>query len=516
MHHGRRSIFIVSFLCLAVAHRAAVRAQDPISVGTDKQLILDGLFLATSDNVDLRVHTPRKTGDAIIRREHPWESATLNWFSVVEDQGRIDPTARYRMWYEAYDIDGWPTADDTSFCYAESKDGVHWTKPELGLVSWKGSTRNNILFRQIGSQEHGCRSRVHGTGVFIDPGAAGESRYKAVGQGLFTRPGKRPHTVAGMHSSDGLKWERLTRPLCDVFADSQYSGFWDPSRAKYVLYGRVGGRGRAIGRSESNDFSEFEPLHLVAETDSEDPPNSDLYNAAVIKYAYAPNVYLMFPSLYQHGPDTLDIRLAVSRDGIHWSRPDRATPYIALGEASDFDRGSLYMGQGMIRVENELWMYYSGSPLQHNGADLKELVKPQNERIYSRVVTRLDRFVSATADEARGSFTTPLMTVGGQSLQLNVLVREGGSVRVGVLNDELLPLPGHSLDDCQTIVGDSLTMPVRWKATTESGIPSTEAIRLRFELTDAALFGFQFVSSSPNEHAPRNRAIPSSDTSRQQ
>ena len=29
-------------------------------------------------------------------------------------------------------------------CYAESDDGVHWVKPELGLVDFKGGTKNNI------------------------------------------------------------------------------------------------------------------------------------------------------------------------------------------------------------------------------------------------------------------------------------------------------------------------------------------------------------------------------------
>jgi hypothetical protein len=52
----------------------------------------------------------------------------------------------------------------------------------------------------------------------------------------------------------------------------------------------------------------------VLQTDENDPAESDLYNPAALKYPYADNVYLMFPSLYRHSTDTLDIRLAVSRD----------------------------------------------------------------------------------------------------------------------------------------------------------------------------------------------------------
>jgi hypothetical protein len=479
---------------LFVTSGACIQAAEPIDVGSDKQLILDGLFLADSQGVSLKIHPPRKTGDVILRPEHEWESASLNWFNVVQDQGRIDRSAKYRMWYEAYDVDGWPTADDTSFCYAESRDGIRWTKPVLQLFTYKDSDQNNILFRQIGSEEHGNLSRVHGTGVFIDTHASPEARYKAVGQGLFVRPSQRPHRIAGMVSADGLKWTRLPQPIIDVFADSQYSGFWDASRERYVLFGRVGGRGRSLGRSESVDFSHFDPLKLVAQTDDRDPTSSDLYNSAAIKYAYAPNVYLMFPSLYQHGPDTLDIRLAVSRDGVRWSRPDRETAFIPLGKGKAFDSGSLYMGQGMIRVEDELWLYYSGSPLRHQEAGLENFAKPGNARVYSRVVARLDRFVAATAGPGGGSFTSPPLRFTGEALKLNIRVRRAGRVRLGLLDEDGQPHPKLSVRDCLPIVGDSLSKTVQWKTGSDVSGCATKPTRLRVEMTDAELFGFQFTS----------------------
>ena len=487
---------------LLVTSGVCIQAAKPINIGSDKQLILDGLFLEDAQGVSLEIHSPRKTGAVILKPEHEWESASLNWFNVVQDQGRIDRRAKYRMWYEAYDIDGWPSADDTSFCYAESRDGIHWTKPILQLFTYQGSDRNNILFRQIGSSEQGNRSRVHGTGVFIDPHAQPAARYKAVGQGLFVRPNQRPHRIAGMYSPDGLAWTRLQRPVCDIFADSQYAGFWDPSRQRYVLFGRVGGRGRSLGRSESADFSRFESLQLVAQSDDRDPANSDLYNSAVIKYAYAPNIYLMFPSLYQHGPDTLDIRLAVSRDGVRWSRPDRETAFIPLGKGDAFDSGSLYMGQGLVRVEDELWLYYSGSPLRHQEAELENLTKPENARVYSRVVARLDRFVAATATARGGSFRSPPLRFTGNRLKLNVRVRRGGRVRVGLLDEAGQPLSKYSVSDCESIVADSLSKTVQWKTGSDVRGRETKPTRLHVEMSNAQLFGFQFTSDKA-ENRPR-------------
>jgi len=415
----------LSLLVVSAATNAGA-GQQPIAVGGEKQLFIDDLFFEKSENVTLRVHPPRKTGEKTLVADRPWESVTLNWFSLMADSGK------YRMWYECYDVDGWFGGDDTAFCYAESDDGVHWRKPDLGLFAYKDSKKNNILFRMIGPKNG--HSRVHGTQVFKDPTAPPESRYKAVSQGIWANV-KPPHRITGMRSADGLRWTRYPEPICPRFADSQYSGFWDAGLKKYVIYGRVGGHGRSLGRSESADFRRFEDLKLVLQTGRLDPPDTDLYNPAAMKYPYAANVYLMFPSLFHHKPQTLDIRIAVSRDGVHWTWPQRV-PHIPLGKMGGFDSGSLYMGQGMIRKDNELWQYYGGSALRHDQDQFEHRGKPGAERIYSRVVSRLDGFVSAEAGKSPGWFVTPSMTFAGCRLELNICVRSGGVLRVGLLDDE--------------------------------------------------------------------------------
>ena len=77
----------------------------PWRVGADKQLFIDRQFFATARDVTLKIHPARKTGEKSVERDRPWESVTLNWFSVLDDGGR------YRMWYECYDADGWFGAD---------------------------------------------------------------------------------------------------------------------------------------------------------------------------------------------------------------------------------------------------------------------------------------------------------------------------------------------------------------------------------------------------------------------
>jgi hypothetical protein len=457
------------------------------NVGSERQLFIDTAFFDQSENVCLRLQQPLKTGEKNVQYDKPWESATLNWFCVLQDPGVIDKEAKYRMWYECYDVAGWPTSDDTSFCYAESRDGIHWTKPELGLCEYQGTTNNNILFRQIGHGDH--QSRVHGTGVFIDPTAPPEARYKAVSQGQW-QSSTPPYRIAGMVSPDGLKWTRLPRPICDSFADSQYSCFWDPHRCKYVLYGRVAS---GLGRAESSDFSQFSPLSPMLAPNAQDPSDSNLYNSAVLKYAGAANVYLMFPSLWQHVPDTLDIRMAVSRDGVHWTYPEQARPFVPLGMPEAFDSATLYMGQGVIDAGDETWLYYSGSPLLHQKTELENLVKCQQPRAMSRLVLRRDRFVAVEADKTGGWFVTPPLRFAGDTLQLNVDVRTGGCVRVALLDEQGCALPGCGIDDCLPVIGDHLDAVVRWKNEVNLAESAHRPIRMRVELQDARVFGFQFI-----------------------
>jgi len=46
----------------------------------------------------------------------------------------------YRMWYAGYD-----QAATRHACYAASKDGLEWARPDLGLVEYNGSKSNNLV-----------------------------------------------------------------------------------------------------------------------------------------------------------------------------------------------------------------------------------------------------------------------------------------------------------------------------------------------------------------------------------
>ena len=75
-------------------------------------------------------------------------------------------------------------------------------------------------------------------------------------------------------------------------------------------------------------------------------------------------------------------------------------PKAKDGKKGEFDSGSLYMGQGMSRKGDELWQYYGGSVLRHDEVEFDKHTEPDFSRVYSRVVSRLDGFVSVDADQA--------------------------------------------------------------------------------------------------------------------
>jgi hypothetical protein len=68
---------------------------------------------------------------------------------------------------------------------------------------------------------------------------------------------------------------------------------------------------------------------------------------------------------------------------------------------------------------------------------------------------------------------------------------------VALLDDQEKPLPGRNAEDCMPITGDHLDAVVQWKKSTDIGALANRAARMRIELRNASLFGFQFVTAQP-------------------
>ena len=228
--------------------------------------------------------------------------------------------------------------------------------------------------------------------IFKDPSAEPERRYQmhslaagkydyvaVYGGGARFRYDEIPPetwhygSVGGLYSPDGIHWTPCDKLIMPWYTDTRNVAFWDDRIQKYVAYVRWNEylrvedgaqRGsfdyRAIARSESTDFENFPVPEKILEPDFDDPEDADmwgggLYDTAAVKYPLADDAYFIFTAAYYHTTDALDIQLATSRDGIHFTR--WREPFVRLGPDGAFDSLMLYMGVGVLPIGDELRLY---------------------------------------------------------------------------------------------------------------------------------------------------------------
>jgi predicted GH43/DUF377 family glycosyl hydrolase len=296
-----------------------------------------------------KVTISERTTEPLFKGEMAWESLFLGWVRVL----KIGAT--WHMWYTCLD----KTARndfDSILCHAVSPDGVHWTRPNLGLTLYSGSRRNNILLLNN-----------TGASVCIDPKAPPERRLKL----LTTR---RVHErtweqwVWGAGSADGLHWVWNDQPL--MKANSDTDNVLIPDGDVYRLCCRMwtGGKilkgRRVIGCSESPTFGNFPAPVQILGPDAQDPPDLHFYNSGATKIC--DGLYVMFPGGFYTESQLIRSHLAFSRDGKKWERIGRE-PVLEVGKG--FDSRSIYVAPGAIPAgaPGEYWFYYRGYDFPHDG-----------------------------------------------------------------------------------------------------------------------------------------------------
>jgi hypothetical protein len=454
----------------------------PIHVGSDRQLFLDDMWFDNQDNIRLEMHPP-VIRDVALKADQPWEHGGINLPNVVKDGDR------YRMWYRSDAGD--PNNDSASFsCYAESDDGIHWTKLDLGIVEFQGSRHNNIYYPTEGFQ-------AINPSVILDESADPSERYK-----MIIQDRRSVRVILGYTSADGIRWQQSPgNPLqTEPPFDSHNILIRDDERQRYAIYMRglstaVPGsfkKGhRAVRRSESVDFINWTTPELVLEADSDDPPGLHFYTNACYKYGRAARAYLMFPMIFYPErinpaaplPGLADVQLVASRDGVTWERRFRE-PFVRPGPdpRNWVDRNPI-MGAGILETgDGELSMYYS--ELQREG---------DGQGQFRRCTLRTDGFVSVEGPyKGWGEFVTPPLTFSGDRLEMNYSTAGGGSIFAELQSEDGTPIQGLSLDDCNEVFGDTIDGVVSWKGDAGLRDHAGKPVRLRIKLRDASLYAFKF------------------------
>lgn len=461
----------------------------PIDVG--RQLFVDD-FLIESSDLEREYHHPEKyAGNPVLKPETDLEKNGLNHLAIAAPKsGGLwwNPEKQlFELWYEA----GWVT----TVAYATSKDGIHWKRPGLSVTPGT----NQVLPSEI-KPDSWTIVRDYRT---TDP----KQKFK-----IFLRGSGNRERARGFLSENGLDWGQ---PFEGGLCGDRSTMFYNPFRKKWIYSLRwthpLAGRSRTYW--EADDFVQGmqwlpdEPV-LWARADELDPPDPrigdtpQLYNLDAVPYE---SLMLGFFEIL-HGPSNdinaakglpknTGLNFAYSRDGFHWSRPDRRMA-IDSEQRAVWDRGYVQPLGNICTVRGDkLWFYYigfAGDPNKKSGDP--GVTDSMRSGLYGNGATgiailRRDGFVSLNAGSTTGVLVTKPVTFSGKYLFVNVDAPRGG------LSAEVVDMDGHAIDpftfeNSIPFTGDSTIARMEWKGGGNLSKLANGVVRFRFKVKTAKFYSF--------------------------
>ena len=472
-----------------------------LSIGSRRELFVDHCLIDSMRGVDLRLQTPVDCGEAI-NFDRPWEGQA-SFYSTVLHDNKI-----FRAYYR-----GRPEilTDETRAectCVAESGDGIHWEKPELGLVEADGTIGTNIILCEPYLSTNFCPM------LDANPAAAASQRYKALAGGDYLAGGD-DFGVMALVSEDGLHWKKLQEApvfhrdnlppemasVC-VF-DSQNVVFWSEIEQRYLAYFRVWVAGfRRIARMESLDFRNWSRIELMEYRAADGGPGAfeELYVNQTFPYFRAPHLYVALAGRFvgnrkvlsdeqiaalgllpSQGNDISDAVFLTSRGGAVYDRvfPEAfVRPGIGL---NNWGARSNFPALNVIQTGPAEMSFYLQCNYSQPTAHLR------------RYSLRLDGFSSLHAPWAGGEMVTKPLIFDGDRLSLNMSTSAAGSIRVELQDLHGRPYPGFELENCEVIIGNEIDRSVRWKRWQSLAPLSGRPVRFRFAMNDADIFSLQIT-----------------------
>ena len=490
-----------------------------LNIGSKLEMFVDRYLIDKLDGVELRLCKPIDEG-SVLKFDKPWEGRFCAYVTVIHDEDI------YRVYYR-----GWPVADSSIAavtCYAESKDGIHWEKPELGLFEAAGTKKTNITLsvargytgRYITDLSPGQASYtiVHNFSPFLDvnPNASPDMKYKAIGRdsgyeiGELDPDYKGPKGLWGLAayiSPDGIHWKKLQdEPVFidgpGVF-DSQNVAFWSRVEQQYVLYYRKAIKGvRSIVRATSKDLINWsKPKSMIYSDTNTSVPSHQLYTNQTHPYFRADHIYITTAARFMPGRQALTQAEAESIDvgtgggGIN----DTSDAVLMTTRGTDtYDRTFM---SALIRpgIGPQNWVSRTNYPalnvVQTGPTEMSLYVNQdygQPTAHLRRYSFRIDGFASVSAPYEGGEFLTKMLTFDGDQLVINFATSAAGFVKVEIQDVEGQPLPGYSVNDSRELIGNEIERIVSWNGKSDVSKLAGKPIRLRFVMKDSALYSIRF------------------------
>ncbi len=462
----------------------AASAAEPIDIGSRLEWFADSYLIETFDGAELRLHPPLPA-ETVLDFDKAWEGIHCGYVTVFLDDGR------YRLYYRGMPAGSKDGTNDEVTCYAESKDGIHFEKPDLGLFEVKGSRENNVILA-------GAAPFSHNFSPFVDtrPGVPEAEQYKALA-------GTADSGLHAFVSADGVRWEQVPGgPLLTEGAfDSQNVAFWSEHEGKYVCYYRTWSEAdfkgiRTVSRATSDDFKTWSAGTPMTFGDT---PLEHLYTNQTQPYFRAPHLYAGIAARFMQGRrivSNAEMR-AMGGDAAYSGDCSDAVLLTSRG-GNVYDRAFM---EGFIRPGLGLnnWTSRTNYPacgIVPTGEDQMSMYVQRNYGQMShhlqRMTMRLDGFGSLHAGYTGGQATSRPIRFEGKALAINVSTSAAGSVRIGLLDVDGNPIGGFSVNECDEIAGDRVERGVSWKGETDLAALKGKPVRLRFDLKDADVFAIRF------------------------
>ncbi len=443
-----------------------------------RRLALDSMAFEEYEGIKRVFHRAVKhSPEPVVPRDKPWEGwGPYMYGTVMWDDGRL------KMWYQCI---GCGKEAKQRVCYAESADGINWTKPELGIYDNEAGP-NNIV-----DERH---SHIPSVIRLPEP----ESPEKAWAMYTYGEAGARV-----VYSPDGLHWRFEDPPPEKLFSSSDVLNFFrDPYQDRFVCTWKAHNRHhRAVGVALSGDGLEWhKPIDgAVFGADDLDPDATQIYGMPVFPYqgCYIGLPWIYHARLYKYGPYTaqrmyeaqegspctVDVQMAWSWDLISWNRTPERKPFISLSQDGALDSGQIYTARAPVIVGDRLHFYYGGFNTLHDRND-----NPQGAIFLATL--RLDGFCSFSAGDEEGTVTSRRELFRTPKVTINAKCEHDGYISAEIVDRWNNVIPGFSRRECNVFRGDSVSHELTWKTSAfpEEWIAPDK--KVRFILRNAELYSY--------------------------
>ena len=481
----RLRVYFFILLLLAMVISAWSRSsEDVIQMDSHRELFVDHYLIDRLVGAHLTLHHPIDEG-VVLKFDKPWEGPFCGYITVIKDD------SLFRLYYRGLPSAKHETGDQATTCYAESRDGIHWTKPNLGIFTIDGTKENNVVLAY-------AAPATHNFSPFKDtrPGVDSGRKYKALG-------GTEKSGLLAFISPDGIHWKKLREdPVITKGAfDSQNVSFWSTTEKKYVCYFRTWSKGlykgyRTVSRTTSDDFVHWsEPVEM----NFGNTPPENIYTNQTSPYFRAPQIYVSVAARFMPHRQVLtaDQARALHVNPKYFKDCSDAILMTSRG-GNVYDRTFM---EGFIRpgIGLQNWVSRTNYPaLNVVQTSPTEMSIYTNENYAQptanlhRHSLRLDGFVSVEAPYKGGEMVTKPFKFKGKQLLVNFSTSAAGEIAVEIQDAKGNPLNGFSLKDSNPLIGNEIERIVSWHGGTNVSSLQGKPIRLHFVMKDADLYAIQF------------------------